>query len=327
MSRPDSGEFHAYSKVTRRVWNDRRFRSLSRAAPNAQTLWMRLLTGPELGPVPGLIRVGEAALAESLGWDMKGFREAFGEVFREGLAKADWEAGLVWLPKAMAHNEPTSPNVVVGWWRALGEMPECALLEEAMEALFLNLSAKGKAWEEAFGKASAKAFGKPYRKASPNPSPNPWGNQEQEQEQEQEQNSSPVSLSACVRAREAQASPEAVRTEYLTRWAKATDRKAPLIARGPGGSVWLELARELSGPDEIGKLLDAAFADDFVASTGWTPAAIRGSAQRLLATGPKRNTERGMVRAATAAEHAADADDELPLEEQLKRFQRRGGHA
>lgn len=120
---------------------------------------------------------------------------------------------------------------------------------------------------------------------------------------------------------------ELVRLAYLDRWSKATDRLAPLIARGPGGSVWLELARELSGTDEIGKLLDAAFADDFVTSTGWTPAAIRGSAQRLLATGPKRNTERGMVRAATAAEHAADADDELPLEEQLKRFQRRGGHA
>lgn len=120
---------------------------------------------------------------------------------------------------------------------------------------------------------------------------------------------------------------ESIRLAYLERWARFSTRPAPLIARGPGGSVWLELARELSVPDEIAKLLDAAFADDFVAGTGWTPAAIRGSAQRLLATGPKRNTERGMVRAATAAEHAADADDELPLEEQLKRFQKRGGHA
>ena len=135
------------------------------------------------------------------------------------------------------------------------------------------------------------------------------------------------SIPQCVTRAGASVDAETVRAEYLTRWSRATDRHAPLIARGPGGAVWLELARELSGPDEIGKLLDAAFADDFVTSTGWTPAAIRGSAQRLLATGPKRNTERGMVRAATAAEHAADADDELPLEEQLKRFQRRGGHA
>lgn len=120
---------------------------------------------------------------------------------------------------------------------------------------------------------------------------------------------------------------ETVRAEYLTRWSRATDRQAPLIARGPGSSVWLELSREAGDAASLAKLLDAAFADDFVASTGWTPAAIRGSAQRLLATGAKRNTQRGMVRAATAAEHAADADDELPLEEQLKRFQRRGGHA
>ena len=120
---------------------------------------------------------------------------------------------------------------------------------------------------------------------------------------------------------------ETVRAEYLTRWSRATDRQAPLIARGPGSSVWLELSREAGDAASLAKLLDAAFADDFVASTGWTPAAIRGSAQRLLATGAKRNTQRGMVRAATAADHAADADDELPLEEQLKRFQRRGGHA
>ena len=97
---------------------------------------------------------------------------------------------------------------------------------------------------------------------------------------------------------------ETVRAEYLARWAKATDRKAPLIARGPGGSVWFELARELSGPDEIGKLLDAAFRDDFVTGTGWTPAAIRGSAQRLLATGPK--TKRTQAKPTTAAEFAAD---------------------
>ena len=97
---------------------------------------------------------------------------------------------------------------------------------------------------------------------------------------------------------------ETVRAEYLTRWSRATDRQAPLIARGPGSSVWLELSREAGDLTSLTKLLDAAFADDFVTSTGWTPAAIRGSAQRLLATGPK--TKRTQARPTTAAEFAAD---------------------
>lgn len=108
----------------------------------------------------------------------------------------------------------------------------------------------------------------------------------------------------CVTRTGASVDAETVRAEYLTRWSRATDRQAPLTARGPGSSVWLELSREAGDAASLAKLLDAAFADDFVTSTGWTPAAIRGSAQRLLATGPK--TKRTQAKPVTAAEFAAD---------------------
>ena len=75
-----------YSKVSRRIWDDAKFRQLSAPPPNGQTLFLRLLTGPELTCIPGLFPMGEAAMAEALGWDLEGFREAFREVFAKGLA-------------------------------------------------------------------------------------------------------------------------------------------------------------------------------------------------------------------------------------------------
>lgn len=176
-----------YSKVSRRMWNDARFRSLSAPQPNAQTLFTRLLTGPELTNIPGIIPVGEAALSEALGWPVEGFREAFREVFQEGLAKADWEARLVWVPNAIKHSEPESPNVVASWSTIWDEVPECALKCTAWESLRAHMKARGSKWLEAFDKACPKPSNDPsgdaFRKALPKACPN----QEQEQEQEQEE--------------------------------------------------------------------------------------------------------------------------------------------
>lgn len=157
-----------FSKVTRRMWGDAGFKALTAAPPNGQTLWLRLLTGPELTTIPGLFQAWEAGLAQSLGWPLEGFRKAFGEVFREGLAKADWKAGLVWVPNAIRHNEPESPNVVRSWRRTWEELPESPVKDEAFHVL--------KAFAEAKGEGFAKAFAEGCRQPSPN--------QEQEQEQD-----------------------------------------------------------------------------------------------------------------------------------------------
>lgn len=172
-----------YSKVSRRVWNDARFRSLSAPPPNGQTLWLRLLTGPELTVIPGVIPAGEAGLAEAIGWDLEGFREAFREVFREGLAEADWKARLIWVPKAIEHNDPESPNVVKSWAIAWDEVPECDLKIVIWQALHDHMQTKGGSWFTAFNEACPKPFGKASRK----PLAKAWANQEQEQEQEQEE--------------------------------------------------------------------------------------------------------------------------------------------
>jgi hypothetical protein len=164
-----------YSKVSRRIWNDAAFRQLSQPKPCGAWLFFRLLTGPELTNIPGLFQAWEAGLAQALGWNAKDFQKAFGEAARAGLVRADWKVGLIWLPKAVNHNEPESPNVVASWKTAWEELPDCQLRAEAWSSL--------KAWCEAKGEAWAKAFEKATGKPSVYPSPN----QKQEQEQEQEQ--------------------------------------------------------------------------------------------------------------------------------------------
>jgi hypothetical protein len=165
-----------------RMHADEKYRRLTPCPPCGQALWWNLLAGKQTGIIPGLCTIGEAAFAEQLRWPLKGFREAFAEVFREGMAEADWDAHLLWVPNAIRYNPPTSPNVVRSWSDAWLELPECDLKLKAHESMkcFLNSLAKG--FREAFDEACPKPCGKAFAKASAKPSPN----QEQEQEQEQE---------------------------------------------------------------------------------------------------------------------------------------------
>lgn len=185
MSRSSRDEGR-YSRVSRRVWNDAKFQRLSAPKPNAQTLLFRLLSGPELGCIPGLFSMREGGMAEALGWPLKAFRRCFAEVIGEGIAIFDARAGLCWLPRAIEHNEPANPNVIKSWALAWTELPECDLKEQAGARLLEWAAAKGEAWEDAM----RKAFGKPSRSERPKVPrkafPKPSGKQEQEQEQDQE---------------------------------------------------------------------------------------------------------------------------------------------
>jgi len=173
---PDEGR---YSKISRRMWNDEKFRELSAAKPNAQTLFQRLLSGPELGCVPGLFPARLSGLAEALGWPLKATDKCWKEIAGKKMAEADWVAGLIWVPNSIFHNWPQSINAVLGWKIALKEMPECALKRKAIEALRVALSELGPQWVEAFSKASGvtsrRPSGIPSNKPSAKPSPKASG--------------------------------------------------------------------------------------------------------------------------------------------------------
>ncbi len=161
-----------YRKIDLRIHADARFRNLSPMQPSGQALWYYLLTAPESSIIPGVLVGFPEGMAARLRWPAKAFLEAFAEVLREGMAEADWKAGMVWLPQAPKHNAPQSPNVITSWHVVWDEVPECAL--------------KLKAWKElkAFSEGIGEAFGKAFAKAMCKP----MANQEQEQEQEQEKN-------------------------------------------------------------------------------------------------------------------------------------------
>jgi hypothetical protein len=166
-----------------RVHGDAKFKKLSSPAPCGKYLWFYLLTNKRTTNIPGLYEAGEAALAEELGWPLKAFREAFREASTLGMVFADWDSRLIWIPNAIKHNVPESPNVVKSWAVLWDELPECSLKTQARSQL--------KAFMEGLSEAFVKAFEKACPKAMPN--------QEQEQEQEQEQDLTPLARS-CSRS-------------------------------------------------------------------------------------------------------------------------------
>lgn len=86
-----------------------------------------------------------------------------------------------------------------------------------------------------------------------------------------------------------------IQDEYVRRFtAKLPKGKLPMAARGlpgVGHAVWGELARIVGDESGCADLLDAAFADSFVTGAGCTPNAIKGAADRLLATGAKSDPD------------------------------------
>lgn len=179
-----------YRKVEVKVWGDEKFRRLTPIPPCGQGLWLFLITGPHTGPIPGLFRAGRAAMAEELGWDVEDFDKAFAEAFRQGMVEADFKSRVVWVPKAISHNRPESPNVVRSWRSEFDQIPECDLKRGALEHLRAFVYGLGEGFAKAFDETFGKASVKPLAKAMPN--------QEQEQEQEQEEDeATDVALSAA----------------------------------------------------------------------------------------------------------------------------------
>ena len=164
-----------FAKVDVRIWDDSRVRAMTPIKPCGQGLWIRLLVSRHRSAVPGLLCVGEAALAEEFGWSIKDFREAFQEAQGQGLVKADWKARILWIPNARNYNRPESPNVIKSWRIPWDEAPECALKSEAYSVL------------KAFVEGMSPLFRKAFEEACAAPLPNQEQEQEQEHEQEQEQ--------------------------------------------------------------------------------------------------------------------------------------------
>jgi len=115
-----------YRQVDVHLHGDEKIRALTPESPSGRGLFKHLLICPELGPLPGVIRSGAAAMAEALEWPVDSLREHFEELVREGLAQADWKARLIFVANGIRYNGPDNPNQVIGWirhWNALPDSP------------------------------------------------------------------------------------------------------------------------------------------------------------------------------------------------------------
>jgi hypothetical protein len=151
-----------YRKIDPRMWGDEKFRSLSKPQPNAQTLWQYLLTGPHTNSCPGLFNIGEAAIAENLGWPLEGFRKGFRELFERGMAKADFEAHVILIPRAINYDPPDNPNVLKHWGKMFDEVPECILKSEYYQIIKQFIEGLGEPFKKGFREGFKEPFKEPY---------------------------------------------------------------------------------------------------------------------------------------------------------------------
>lgn len=156
-----------YSKVYRAVWSDDRFLALSSAPPNAQTLWLYVLTGHHVTSVPGLWRFSIASTSEFLRWPSDDTLRCFDELVAAGMVRYDRRALTLWLPNAYRYSKPNAASVVDGWREPLAELPSSAIKAEALSTI-------GQ-WLEEVGPTFAQAFRRACGELPPPRSPNPSG--------------------------------------------------------------------------------------------------------------------------------------------------------
>lgn len=232
-----------YRKIEVATWHDARFRSLSPAPPNGQTLWLYLLTGPRTTIFPGLIVAREAVMADDLGWSIEAFREAFGEALGEGLVEACWEAGVVVLKKALIDStgeprdtsRPESPNVIKRWAKSWDEIPECDLKRRYLRDLG--------SFAEGLGGPFAEAYREAFRKALAKPSPHPSSNQDSGFRRQEQESPADLSLRSIPDSRTNQPStalqqipsvdPDRERRQKLrvAKWTRLNDTRARVAAK------------------------------------------------------------------------------------------------
>lgn len=236
-----------YRKVYTSIWGDSKFRTLSRAPPNAKTLWLYLLTGDHTNQIPGLSSAGEGRLSESLGWSIDAFRTTWGEIEAMRMASADWQARVVWLRNAILYNEPANPNVVKGWAKTWATIPECELKERARRDLLRWMRDRGTSFVAAFDRACPAQGSKRNPKRYPEDFEEGSPNQEQQQEEKEEQQQDPhqeqaerLPLGKSLPARETPAPAfdlaEAFRLEFAKRLGRSAASLPWSEAKGEGSA-------------------------------------------------------------------------------------------
>lgn len=156
-----------FRKVDPRIWNDEKFRSLSK---DGKLVFFMLLTHPNMTAL-GAMRATISGLAEEVAWPIEDFRKAFADVLSKGMAEHDQAACLIALPKFIKYNQPESPNVVKAWVHSVDMLPECSLKKATIQRAKAFADALPEAFAKAFREAFAKSMANQEHKQKPKKTP------------------------------------------------------------------------------------------------------------------------------------------------------------
>lgn len=135
MGRPSGEVVGRFGKVYAKVWRDEVFRALS---PDSQRLWFYMLSSPCASPVPGLMVMPVLTAAYDLGLSAERLTQALEEITDEEMAEYDPITQVLWMPRALRYDPPASSKNVLSWLKVLPLIPECALKEKAIDALWAS---------------------------------------------------------------------------------------------------------------------------------------------------------------------------------------------
>lgn len=173
-----------YRKIDVRIWNDKKFMSLS---DDGKFVFLMILTHPNLTPL-GAMRGSVDGLAHEIGWTTKRYGIGFAELLRQGMVVADEKACFVALPNFIKYNPPDNANVVKSWKKWVEFLPECPLQYEILRRAESVVAGLGDSFKNALGNGLCNGIAYP----SAYPMPNREGEGEQEQKETKTVASPPV---------------------------------------------------------------------------------------------------------------------------------------
>lgn len=132
-----------------RIYGDSKFNNLSGPQPNAQSLWLHLLTGRHTTQVAGYWAYGVGYLVDVFGWQPGDIVSCFKEIEGQGMATADWVAGAVWVPGVVRYWKPGASNIG-GWREAFDLVPESPLSDRWLKGCLAWCACAGADRYEAF---------------------------------------------------------------------------------------------------------------------------------------------------------------------------------
>ena len=130
-----------FRAVPSRWVDDPRIRYL---ADYAFRVYWHALTGPQMGALGGLCRLGPGSVADTWGWEYKHAVEALLELQEAGLIVYDREAMLLYIPGICSYLPPPNPNSLTSAMTDLNSMPATEVKGRYVAELMPAL--RGKPW-------------------------------------------------------------------------------------------------------------------------------------------------------------------------------------